>query len=459
MLFFLIGKSLKSRYTQFVREKKESQNVEWKTEWKDDNLKCLSAFANTEGGRLYVGINDHGQVVKPLKNAHKLLEDIPNKIRNMLGIIADVRLMKEKGAEFLCVEVPAYNCLISYKGRYYYRSGSTTQELAGEDLERMFMQRQNLNWDAVTIPGVSIDVLSEYAFRLFRMKCAKVHPNQIGTPLDDKETILRNLQLITDKGELTRAAILLFHPQPERFFFGATVRVAFFSSESDIEYQDEFSGPLFEQVDRLEDTIYTKYMKATISYDGFQRIEKYPIPRPVLREAILNAVVHRDYSSGNSIQIKIFKDQVALYNPGKLPKNWTVEDLTKRHYSCPFNPLIAGAFTSAGEIEKWGRGIQTMMRLCGEEGLPMPKYRFKDGFELTFHTLNASSASPKKRSTQDAIIALIRENPAVSRAQMAEKLGLSLRSIAYHLKNLRKDGILIRSGSDKNGKWVVEKKR
>lgn len=440
-----------------MREKKESQNVEWKAEWKDDNLKCLSAFANTEGGKLYVGIDDQGRV-KPLKNAHKLLEDIPNKIRNMLGIIANVRLLEEAGGEFLCIEAPAYKYLISYKGHYYYRSGSTTQELVGADLERMLMQRQNLDWDAVTVPGVPVEALSDYAFRLFRQKCAKVHPNQPAVLQDAKETILRNLQLMTDKGELTRAAILLFHPQPERFFYGATVRVAFFSSESDIDYQDEFTGSLFEQVDRLEDTIYTKYMRAAISYNGFQRIEKYPIPRPVLREAILNAIVHRDYSSGNSIQIKIFEDQVALYNPGKLPKNWTVSDLTRRHYSCPFNPLIAGAFTRAGEIEKWGRGIQTMMRLCKEEGLPMPKYRFKDGFELTFHAA-VDSTDSSKLPTRDAIIVLIRENPTISRTQMAEKLGLSLRSVDYNLRNLRRDGLLIRSGSDKNGGWIVGEKR
>lgn len=449
----MIVKWRKSKYTQLVREKRESQNVEWKEEWNDDYLRCLSAFANTEGGKLYIGIDDQGRV-KPLKDVRKLLEAVPNKIKNMLGIIADVRLLEEAGEEFLCVEVPAYNYLISYKGHYYYRSGSTTQELVGSALERKFMQCQNLDWDAVTVPGVSVDDLSDDAFHRFRQKCAKVHSNYSEVMQDTKEAILHNLQLMTDGGELKRAAILLFHPQPERFFYGAVVRVAFFSSEAYIEYHDEFPGPLFKQVDQLEEAIYTKYMKATISYDGFQRIEKYPIPRPVLREAILNAIVHRDYSSTNSIQIKIFENQVVLYNPGKLPQNWTVKDLTTRHYSCPFNPLIAGAFTRAGEIEKWGRGIQTMIHLCREEGLAAPKYRCRSGFELT---LKAALSTSPQLPTRNAIIALIRENPTVTRAQMAQKLGLSLRTIDYNLRNLKMEDYLTHSGSKKNGKWILKK--
>ena len=166
----------------------------------------------------------------------------------------------------------------------------------------------------------------------------------------------------------------MFHHNPEKYVFGAYVKVGYFENDADLIYQDEFHGSLITMPDEIIDTIYRKYFKGIISYEGLQRIEDFPVPRPALREAILNAIVHRDYTTGVPIQIKIFPDCVIVYNDGRLPENWTVADLLKRHRSRPYNPKIAYTFYRSGYIETWGRGIEKITTSCKSAGKPEPLF-------------------------------------------------------------------------------------
>jgi ATP-dependent DNA helicase RecG len=109
---------------------KESQHVEWKVSWRDEYLKWICGFANAEGGVLAIGRNDKGKVVG-IRDAARLLQELPNKIRDLLGIIVEVNLLSERGREYLEVVTPPYPSPISYRGHYYQRSGSTLQELKG----------------------------------------------------------------------------------------------------------------------------------------------------------------------------------------------------------------------------------------------------------------------------------------------------------------------------------------
>ena len=218
------------------------------------------------------------------------------------------------------------------------------------------------------------------------------------------------------------------------------------------------AGALIEQVDKLEDIIFTKYLKAHISYDGFQRLERYIVPKIALREGLLNAIVHRDYASYNNIQIKVFDDHIVIYNPGHLPDNWTLQDLTRPHYSCPYNPLIAGAFTKAGEIEKWGRGIETMLRVCKEANMPKLKYEYKGSYTLIFRAENnkAMQNSHPSATVAESILALMRQDPAITRVQLAKQLGVEIRTIDYHIKKYREKGIIQRKGSRKSGVRFIQ---
>lgn len=145
----------------------ESQHLEFKRLWKDEYLKWICAFANTNGGTLMLGYNDQGEVVG-LKNINKLLEGIPNKVRDVLGILIDVNLVTDKNLSTLHLKVAPYLYPISYKGEYHYRSGSTKQELKGAALDKFLMRKQGITWDAVPVLGVKITNLNEKTLNYFR---------------------------------------------------------------------------------------------------------------------------------------------------------------------------------------------------------------------------------------------------------------------------------------------------
>ena len=162
---------------------------------------------------------------------------------------------------------------------------------------------------------------------------------------------------------LTNAAMLLFSKDPEKWQLGAYVKIGYFETDADLLYQDEIHGSILEQIDKIVELVYLKYMRAKITYEGMQRIERYFVPEEALREALLNALCHKQYQSGVPIQISVYEDKLYIANCGCLPENWTLENLMNKHASSPYNPNIAHVFYLAGFIESWGRGIEKNL-LC-----------------------------------------------------------------------------------------------
>ena len=350
----------------------EKQNIEWKEMWKDEYLQWICGFANAQGGKIYIGVDDSGNPVG-INNAKKLLENLPNKIKDTMGIIADVNYHEQDGKEYIEIVVPEYPQGVSLKGVYYYRSGSTTQILNGVALQEIFNRKTGVTWDASLMPNISIKDLSENAFKVFKEKAAKKKRIDDAVLEDENSVILQNLRLVQN-GYLTQAAVLLFHDEPDKYINGAYIKVGFFESDSELRFQDEIHGSLIEQVDKTMEILYHKYMKAWISYDGLQRVETYPYPDAALREAIFNAVAHKKYISGIPIQISVYSDKIYIYNDGQLPETWTIEKLFAKHPSHPYNPLVANTFFVAGYIESWGRGIDKIFDACKSAGLQKPVY-------------------------------------------------------------------------------------
>ncbi|MDR1321563.1 MAG: putative DNA binding domain-containing protein [Gracilibacteraceae bacterium] len=358
----------------------ESQNLEWKETWRDEYMKTLCAFANASGGTLEVG-RDDGGVVVGVKDTAKLLEDLPNKIKNAMAIIPHIAAHEADGQKYITITVGAYPFPISYHGVYYIRSGSTTQELTGSALDGFMLRKQGRTWDGVPMPYVKFDDFERDAFKVFRRKAiASARLTTQDLEITD-EVLLKNLRLV-EGDYLKRAALLIFHQDPENWVPGAYVKVGLFENAADILYQDEIHGPLITMADKVEDLVYTKYFKGFISYEGLQRIETFPVPRRAFREAVLNAIQHRDYSTGNPIHIHIYPDKVLIYNDGRLPENWTVDKLFATHTSMPYNPLIAGAFFRSGQIEAWGRGIEKITDSCKSWGKAEPFYEVHSNYVM-----------------------------------------------------------------------------
>ena len=174
---------------------KESQNIEWKKSWRDEYIKWICGFANAAGGTLVIGKNDKG-VITGVGNAKKLLVDIPNKVRDILGIIVDVNLKTDKGKDFLEIMVEPYPYPVSYKGQYHYRSGSTKQELKGSALDAFLLKKYGLHWDSVPVPNLLPESLEEKAFALFAKKAVKSKRLGDAVLQENRKSLLRKLHLV-----------------------------------------------------------------------------------------------------------------------------------------------------------------------------------------------------------------------------------------------------------------------
>lgn len=303
-----------------------------------------------------------------------------------MGILVDVNLHTTKQGDYIEIIVEPYPNGVSYKGQYHYRSGSTKQELKGAALDKFLLQKRGKQWDSAPIPNVSVNELKQETFDFFKKRGIRSKRLDEESLYDTPEQLLENLKL-KESEYLKRAALLLFHPDPEKFVTGAYVKIGYFENDVDLIFQDEIHGNLFEQIEKTLDVLFTKYIKAIISYENkIHRIETYEYPKDAVREALLNAVAHKDYSSGATIQIRVYKDKLMIWNAGQLPENWTIETLLGNHSSNPFNPDIANAFFRSGYIESWGRGISKMTTLCLVAGLPKPKFDYQgSGMWVVFH--------------------------------------------------------------------------
>ena len=238
-------------------------------------------------------------------------------------------------------------------------------------------QKYGRRWDDVPLPGVGVSDLDGRTLAEFRRR-AGASGRLSDDILDESDSgVIEKLRL--REGEyLKRAAVLLFHPEPGILIRDAYVKIGCFRG-AELLFQDVIEGDLFTQVDRTMDLLYSKYSRGLVSYDGIYRVETFPVPRQAMREAVINAVIHRDYADPVPIQIRVYDDRIMLWNPGHLPADWTVERLTGEHASRPYNPGIAYAFFRAGMIEAWGRGIGRITSACEAAGNPRPEWKIEPG--------------------------------------------------------------------------------
>ncbi|MCD8097901.1 MAG: putative DNA binding domain-containing protein, partial [Lachnospiraceae bacterium] len=210
---------------------KESQNIEWKESWRDEYLKWICGFANAQGGKIYIGMNDAGKVTG-LKNSKLLLEELPNKITTNLGIISDVNLFAKGDKDYIEIIVSKSNMPISYRGVYYYRSGSTKQELKGAALQEFLLKKLGLTWDDTLSERATFDDIDAEAVMYFQKMAVSNHRMSEESVTDDIYTVLDNLNLIGENGKLKIAAVLLFGKNPGRYVPSCDFRIGRFIKDN-----------------------------------------------------------------------------------------------------------------------------------------------------------------------------------------------------------------------------------
>ena len=426
----------------------ESQLIEYKESWRDEYLKWICGFANAQGGVLYIGKRDDGSVCG-VADSKKLMEDIPNKVRDALGLIVDVDLITENGLDVIKITVEENPYPVNYKGEYHYRTGSTKQLLQGSALTNFLLRKTGKNWDSVPLENVSVEDLDKESFDIFHREAIRSGRMSKDDLKLSNQDLLEKLNLL-DGTMLKRAAVLLFHRNPEKWITGSFVKIGFFETDADLRYQDEVHGSLMIQADRVIDLLYTKYLTAEISYDNITRIEHYPFPKDAVREAVFNALIHQDFSVGVPVQISVYKDKLYISNDCVFPANWTAETLMQKHRSLPHNPDIANTFFRAGFIESWGRGIEKICNLCKEYGISEPEYTVHPNDIMMMFKANEPVNEPVK-----LVLAVIADNPNLSKEKIAEKIGMSRATVTRALAKLVEIGAIQRVGSDKSGHWEI----
>lgn len=446
----------------------ESQNIEYKESWRDEYLKWVCGFANAQGGTIYIGIDDVGNVVG-VQNVKKLLEDIPNKIQSGLGIVVDVNKHTKDGKDYLEIKIKPSTFPISYHGEFHYRSGATKQQLTGIALSEFIMQKTGFRWEDVTVDNITADDLDDESFKIFRKEALskkRMTETELNVP---KAELLQKLHLMTD-GKLKRSAVLLFYRDPSVIQNGSFVKVGKFDGRGRVVYHNDLEESLIVNASKVIDLIYQMYLKAKIGYEHDVRVEEYPFAREAIREAVYNAIAHNCYMYGTPIQIRVMDDAITISNSCILPEGWTVDTLMEPHDSKPYNPDIANVFYRAGFIENWGQGIQKICDECQGIGAELPVYELV-GTTLRIHFRalesalidqskvpkgqNESLGEPKEDLLIDKIILLLRDNPKATYDDLVTELSVSRSTIKRAIGNLAAAGHIVRVGGKRYGHWEI----
>jgi ATP-dependent DNA helicase RecG len=454
----------------------EQQNIEYKQTWHDDHLKWVCGFANAIGGIIYIGIDNKGNITH-LTDYDRLMEDIPNKIRNSMGIICDIQLEGNQGKKYISIKVNPYSVAVSLRGRYYYRTGSTKMELTGVELNEFLLKKAGKTWDDVVEEAATIKDCDEKSIKKF-IEDSQEKGRMPETKGLSSFQILEKLQL-TEGRKIRRAAIILFGKAPNLFYPNVQVNIGRFGKDStDLRFQEIIEGNLVQILAQVQVQLNYKFLTRPVDFVGLRRVEKDEYPVDALREMILNALVHRTYM-GAHIQLRVYDDKLSIWNEGGLPLGLTLEELKGEHNSRPRNPKIAKACFMSGYIDTWGRGTLKIYSSCKDHGLPEPDIKEKDGgFMVTLYKAAHESKEggviggevggvigsviggenggvmESLTSRQKAVLTIIKENNRASYKAIAEKLSINESAVGDHIKALKVKGAIKRDGSTR-GKWVI----
>lgn len=429
----------------------EQQNIEYKQSWHDDYLKWVCGFANAQGGVIFIGKDDNGKVVG-VADYKKLMDDMPNKIRNAMGITAQVNLHEEQGKHFIEIITPPYSVPISVRGRYYYRSGSTKQELTGAPLNEFLLKKSGKTWDDVIEQRATFNDIDEKAVKAFLAaseNAGRLPENNQGLTIPELFEKLR----LTENGQLKRAAIIFFGKDPGKFYPSIYVKIGRFGkSDTDIVFQEMEEGNLIVLLNAVLNQLNHKFLIRSIGFEGMHRIEKGEYPLPALREMLLNALVHRNYM-GAPIQIRVYDDKINIWNEGTLPVGLTLDALKRSHSSRPRNPIIADVAFKGGYIDAWGRGTIKIIDTCKEAELPEPEMQEQDGgFSITLFKNVLTEEQLKKlglNARQIKAVLFVKEKGRISNKEYQEVFGVARMTATRDLTLLVEKGIL--KSSDTKG--------
>ena len=419
----------------------------------------VCAFANAAGGTLLIGVDDKNTIQGiTFDNAKR------SALQNSIGEISptlhcEIYTAEVEGKEIIVIEVPSGdNKPYVLSGAIYVRQGPNSQKLTTvEEMRDFFQQADRIYFDEAPCKAIDIakDITKEN-IRQFRELAG------FNSTIAD-EQIFNNLKLYTKDTFLKNGAVLFFAQNPEQFFEKAVVRcIAFEGTDKRFIIDDKvMSGTLYQQFLQAMEWLKGKLdVRYDIEGAGSQpRKEIWEIPETVFREAIINALAHRDYyEKGARITIELFADRVEISNPGGLVSGIPRNEFGKRSLSR--NPLIFGLFERIRMVEQIGSGIVRMRDLMKEAGLTPPEFTMDGLFTVVFRRPFDFEKWVEKwvEKLTDNRVKILREvhrNNRVTKRELEQIIGLSASAIDNNIDALKELGLLERVGSDKGGNWRI----
>lgn len=440
-------------------------------------MRTLCGFLNGEGGCVLFGVTPQGKIVGT-DLTDESTRSIPDLFRFFEPAvdIHQVRIALDNGKWIYVLRVPRgvpEEAPYMYQGRAYVRNGSRTDTMPSEVLQARLMKRASatIRWEIQEAKGVSVSDLdvAEIAETMARGVNANRIPAQDGTL--SPQAALKKLKVMRDDGTMLNAAVALFGTPNAIDFPQCRVHLAHFDGiDKTADYLDgplQVSGSAFSVINAALEFLRRRLPVAGRILTGvFERKDDPVFPVRVLREALANAVAHRDYSqAGGGVHVAIYANRVEVTNPGSLPVGWTVESLLGDHESQPRNPLIANAMYLRGVIEQWGRGTGTIWNLCQTLGHPAPEFFTRAGsfgvslFSAVPLVAGYVGVVPRLAELQWAILRQLESRGmAVSELHVALGSGVTRETVRFHLRELKRQGFVLSPGRPGPGaKWELDR--
>jgi ATP-dependent DNA helicase RecG len=365
---------------------RESERLEFKKSTGDlkGGMETLCAFLNGQGGRVLFGVSTAG-AIRGQDVTENTLREVANDLVRLEppAHIVLTRVPVDGTREVLVLETTLRNnAPYTYNGRPYRRIGTNTTLMPQAEYQHRLLERGHAQqrWENQPAVGYTVADLDENEIR--RTVTDAVAAGRLESVVTDPTEVLQKLHLLAGDQPL-QAAVVAFATDPLPNYPQCALRLARFRGTTKDEFLDQrqLTGRAFLLL-READLFLRQHLPVRGRFESgvMERIDEPLFPPLALREALVNALIHRDYSIyGGAVSVAVYDDRLEIISSGTLPFGMTVEDLTRDHESRPRNPLLADVFYRRGLIERWGRGTQKIIELCRAAGQPEPEFEQRAG--------------------------------------------------------------------------------
>jgi ATP-dependent DNA helicase RecG len=439
----------------------ESETVEFKASFDKEILETSAAFANTKGGVILIGISDRDEI-KGIQIGKETLRDWANQISQSTEprIIPEIEIGTIDGKNVVVIWIKEFPIKpVSVKGRCFRRVGNSNRVVQTHEIVEMHLQSTGMSWDRLPVTNALIDEIDLEKVKQY-IESAKDTGRRKISGGEKPLQILEKLEVIKD-GKVTWAAILLFYKHPQRFLSQAVIHCGKFKEETIVVDDRMIEGTVIEQIEEAMDFIRKNVNVRFVMTGKPAREEVWDYPLEALREAVINAICHRDYTIPSNTEVRIYDNELIVWNPGGLPLGLTLEDLYRPHPSVLRNKGIGGIFYDMGLIEQWGSGIDKMRKACVKAGIPEPKFEEHQGFRVVFRKDIYTEEYLQKlglNERQIKAVMYVKEKGKITNQEFQKLLNVSKRTVTNDLEDLVKRQLFEKVGTRGRGTFYKLKK-